>query len=103
MNDDRRARRELISVDARIRVDAGRGEEVDLLGERGRGLEIAAVLVDVIASLVAAVDRAVGLRASREILATEDEFGAAPVRSLLHLSAENARLVDYRDACTEII
>src|SRR5678816_4631948 len=103
MNNDRRAGRELISVDARIRVYARCGEEVDLLGEGGRRLEIAAVLVNGVVRFVPTVDRAFSLGTCGQVFPAGDELGSTPGHGLLRLRAKNARLVHDGNAGSQIV
>ena len=58
---------------------------------------------DVIARLVASVDRAFGLWSRRQVFAADDQPGAAERHSLLRLARENARAIDYRDSGAQVI
>src|SRR5690242_13328487 len=103
MNDDRRSRRELITINASIGIQPCRREKVDLLRDGGRRLEVPTVLINVVIRFVTSVDRSFGLRTRREILAAHYKLGATPALGLLRLESEDTRLVNEGNATAKRI
>ena len=95
LDDDRRARREELSIDDVVAVATSGQQDFKLLDRLGARLEIGAVLGHVVAVFVAAVDRSTRARVGPDVVSAVGEaLLSADVETMLQLECGDARLVN---------